>query len=476
MILIEKKYSKLFNNSIIFAIGNLGSKLISFALVPMYTYVLTTEQFGTVDFIITITTMLLPVLSLCLHEAVLRFSMNNTNSKKILNISLSLINIINIFIFIVCGFIFYYTNNKIILYVSIILIFQNIQVILSQYTRAIEKVKVYALNGVIMTFVLLVSNILLLVVFKTGIYGYLCSIIISNFVSIIFLSISINLLKIVNLKSFDIIEIKKLLKFSLPLMPNNLMWWVMNASSRLFIVYYFSASENGLFAVSAKIPTIISVVYAIFFQAWQLSAIDEYKSKDSSKFYTDVFKYLSLTLILLSSVIIIFVQPIVKIILSQSFYESWKYVPLLLVANIFSSFSSFVGTTYTVSLKTKGAFTSSFLGAIISVFINLLLIPRIGIAGACMSQFISFMFIWIYRHIETNKMIEIKIAKEQIISICIIILQSLLVFFITSSSLLMVVQGILFIFIFIVNINNIKVIFVKIKVVFVKRNLKKNEK
>ncbi|MFW7949792.1 lipopolysaccharide biosynthesis protein [Vagococcus fluvialis] len=453
---MEGKYSKLLNNSLIFAIGNLGSKLITFLLVPLYTYVLSTTEFGIVDLSTTITTMLLPVVSLCIYEAVLRFSIKEKEPIKILNNSLALIVISNMLMLIIAITLLIILKNYLIIYLCLILIFQNFQSVLSQYARAVGKVKLFAANGIVMTLGLLISNIFLLVVLKLGIKGYLISIIISNIISIIFLTINLNILNKINIKVIDKNLLKSMLKYSLPLIPNTLMWWVINASSRIFIVYYLDASQNGLFAVSSKIPTILNIFYAIFFQAWQLSAIEEYKSENSSEYYSLVFRYLSFALLILSSILIVFIQPLMSVLVASNFYESWKYIPILLLANIFSSFSSFVGTTYTVSMNTKGVFYSSLTGAIISIILNFILIPSLGIIGAAISQVISFLFIWIFRHIQTNNMVKIEIKFQTIISIIIVVFQTIVATIITSTSLFYIFQIILLTLIIIVNFNNIR--------------------
>ena len=67
----RKKY--LMKNTAIFAIGNFTTKLIAFILVPFYTYVLTTEEYGVINLIFTICTVISQLLMLNLQDAVRRF-------------------------------------------------------------------------------------------------------------------------------------------------------------------------------------------------------------------------------------------------------------------------------------------------------------------------------------------------------------------------------------------------------------------
>ncbi|WP_195480631.1 oligosaccharide flippase family protein [Lactiplantibacillus plantarum] len=64
---------QLFKNTLIFGIGNIGSKLIQFIAVPMFTVFLTTKEYGEADLMTTIVSLALPFFSLCLYDAILRF-------------------------------------------------------------------------------------------------------------------------------------------------------------------------------------------------------------------------------------------------------------------------------------------------------------------------------------------------------------------------------------------------------------------
>lgn len=456
--MIQNKYKKLINNSIVFAIGNIGSKLISFILLPLYTFVLTNNEYGTVDLVITLSTMLVPIVSLSIYESTLRFSMEKFDKNLVINISIwvSLIGSLVILFFTSLTFLFF--RNIIIIYLGIIITSQIFQMLFAQYIRGIGKVKIFSLNGILMTLVLMICNILLLVVFKYGVKGYLLSIIIANIFSIGFLAYHSKLRLSLRLAKLD--EVKKLtfemLKFSLPLIPNSIMWWIMNASSKLFIVYFLGNAANGIFAVSSKIPGILNILYTIFFQAWQLSAIEEYNSENKSDYYSTVFKYLCVFMTLTASFITLFIRPIMSILVSNDFYEAWHFIPILLLSTVFASFSGFVGTTYTASMNTKGVFTTSFIGAIISFGINLILIPFWGLYGATISQVVSFLYIWIHRQIQTKKMVPISINKNNIILIIVLSVQVLSSQFFFDKPIYYIIQVSSFLMIFVISFKNIE--------------------
>ena len=77
-------------NTIIFTLGNLGTKLIQFFLVPLYTNVLSTADYGVVDLVTTIGMVLAPILLLNINDGVMRFALDKgADFNKIMSIGLA---------------------------------------------------------------------------------------------------------------------------------------------------------------------------------------------------------------------------------------------------------------------------------------------------------------------------------------------------------------------------------------------------
>lgn len=184
-----------------------------------------------------------------------------------------------------------------------------------------------------------------------------------------------------------------MLIYSIPLIPNALMWWVMNASNRYFILFFVGASANGLFAVANKIPSFLSILNTIFFKAWQLSAIEEYGDESKAKFYSQTFYYFSVVMFVGTSIILMILKYMMGILVSEEFFSSWQFIPFLLIGIVFSSFSAFLGTNYIAAKQTKGIFRTSLIGGTINIILNLIFIPLVGTNGAAISTMISF---WLY--------------------------------------------------------------------------------
>ncbi|MGF2109699.1 hypothetical protein IGI73_001075 [Enterococcus sp. DIV0755f] len=450
-----EKYKKLIGNSLVFAIGNFGSKAINILMVPLYTFFMTPGEYGVVDLFNTTISLFLPIITISISEAVIRFTLDKINEEKSVNKVLSNAIFINVISILICTLLYpvlsYFELFEGYLFMFILLLSLNqLEATYTQFTRAIGKIKQFAINGLVMTLLTACFNIIFLVYMSLGTNGFLLSLILSNSISIIYLYFVTNSFERVKIKLIDFKLIKYMIKYSIPLIPNMIMWWLINSSTRYFILFFVDATANGIFAVANKIPTILSMFTSIFQQAWQLSVFEEFKNNDKDKFYSQVFKIYYKFLFTLSSLIIPFLHIIVPIIIDDSFIESWQIIPILLVAVIYQSFSSFVGTIYTASMNTKGIFVSSIIGGLISVLLNFILVPYYGLTGAGFSSALSFVCMFVIRYYDTKKDIKLNIDFRFFIFNNIMILLQIVLIRVIGGAIILFVVNILVFFILLV--------------------------
>lgn len=403
------KYKKLLNTSLIIALGNFGSKFIVFFMLPLYTKYLTQQEYGKTDLIQTTISLLLPVVSLSVFDAVLRFSMDKHTDKNVSFSNGLAISIIGSILVFVIGSIMCIFNIDYLFYLIFILILQIFQSLFTQFAKANNKIKIFSLNGIFLSLLTILFNIVFIAKFRLGISGFLLSLLLANCISNIYLFFSLQLFKYFNIKLITKNEMRNLLQFSIPLIPNSIAWWLTNAVGRYFILFYLGTAANGIYAVSNKIPTLLSVVSSIFTQSWQLSAIEEGESKDKNKFFSKIFDFYFKILFLGTSFILLILKLLISILVASDFYDAWKFVPFLILSVVYSSFSGFFGQNYIVAKKTNGLFVTTIIGAIINVGLNFLLIPKIGLNGVGISSLISYIVIFIIRAYSTREFVSIKI-------------------------------------------------------------------
>ena len=133
------------------------------------------------------------------------------------------------------------------------------------------------------------------------------------------------------------------------LIPNSFMWWIMNSSDRIMVSSMISVAANGIYAVSYKLPTLVSTLTTIFNQAWSYSAIREEGTEDESEYNNKIFKALIGIVMLTGIGILTFAKPFLSVYVSEEYYTAWKYMPLLTVGCVYLTMASFMATSYTVS-------------------------------------------------------------------------------------------------------------------------------
>ncbi|KZE43898.1 lipopolysaccharide biosynthesis protein [Rossellomorea marisflavi] len=410
------KYQKLVNNSLIFAVGNLGSKLVIFFLVPLYTYTLTKSQYGLVDIFTYASSFIMPIFTLSVYDAVLRFVMDKYHNRKAV--------LINSIIIVLIGFvilILFFPLIKILLpfeeYILefyLVYLFQSFYMIFSQYIRARGYLKLFAFSGILNSIVMLFGSIAFLLWLDWGIFGYLLSIIVSNIIVVFFIVVKGEIIKDIDLRRINKSLMTEMLKYSLPLIPNSVMWWIMGFSDRFIVTYFLGLGANGLYAIANKLPSVINILNSLFFQAWQMSAIEEEHSKEKATFYSKVFNIFALLMLLSTSILIWNLKLIMSLLVSPDFYSSWKYIPFLLLGTVFASFSGFLGTNYIVSKETMGVLKTSLVGAILNIIVSIILVPIIGINGAALGTMVSFGFVWILRIRDTKRFVNIKMNMKNL--------------------------------------------------------------
>lgn len=380
----------------------MGTKLVQFILVPLYTYTMSKAQYGTVDIVLTTINMLLPLFALSIADAVFRYTMDKREISSVLvnGLMVTFIGSVAVFLCIPLFGLFkiaYPSLFAISLSLTLFMtLFQN-------FARAAGFEKQFALSGVINALVLSSLNILFLVYFKLAVQGYMLSMVIAYLLTDVYLIVSIKLWRQVDVKSLSWSKTKEYLSYSIPLIPNAFSWWFTNDANRYFILLFVGASGNGLYAVANKIPSILTMIYNIFAQAWQMSAVEEFHSEKNGEFYSNVLNGSIRILVIIACGLLAVIKPFMSVFVSPSYFSAWKFVSFLLLAAIFSNASAFLGTIFLAAKKTRSIMSTTIIGMVVNLFFNLLLIPKFGVNGAGIGSSLGFLLVCITRYVMVNK-------------------------------------------------------------------------
>lgn len=413
----DSRRNYLLKNTILFTIGNLGSKFISFFLIPLYTSALTTGQYGTVDLITTVSTVAVPIITLNIGESVMRFALDkNADHKMITQCGIyvllvgSLFGIIIIPICKIFGSLSAY---------SVFTYFYVISLAFSQFflcdLRGKELLLQYSIGNIINTLLIAIFNIVLLVVYSRGIEGYLVAYILANFITALYAIIVGKSLSAFRIGRINVPLLKEMAKYSIILIPNSFMWWIMNSSDRIMVTGMVGIAANGVYAISYKLPTLVSTLTQVFNQAWGYSAIREQDAVDESEYNNKVFKVLTGFIMLVGISILTFSKSFLKIYVSSNYFSAWKYIPFLTIGCVYLTLGTFIATSYTVHKDSFGYLFSGMFGAIFNIVLNFALIPIIQVYGAALATCVSYILVFLFRMVHTRKYIKYKINNVEFI-------------------------------------------------------------
>ena len=399
---MDKRSRYLIKNTSVLTIGNFSSKVLVFLLVPLYTSVLSTKEYGSYDLVATTVQMLIPILTLDVYEGAMRFVMDPDRPRdQVVSIGLKYVLIgIGLFSVIlgvnaIFGFFSFAAEYAVLIWLYFV--FSLLYQFASLLARGFEQVKTVAVAGVVSTAMVVGSNILLLLVFHLGLKGFFISYVISYIVPDIYLYARLKILRFIRRDTDKDLQ-KEMVKYSVPLILNTLGWWANTSLDKYVVTAMCGIAMNGIFSVSYKIPSILNTLQGIFVQAWQISAIKETSSDDSAEFYGTVLNVVNVAMSFCCMMLIAFTIPIAKLLFAKEFFAAWQYAPFLLLSCVINVAGGVVGPVLSAKMDSRSMGVAAVYGAVSNLIMNVALIYLIGVQGAAIATAVSSFVIFQLRY------------------------------------------------------------------------------
>lgn len=421
------KTRRLATDTILFGISTFGSKILVFLLTPLYTAVLLTEEYGIADLINTTVNLIYPVLTLAITDATLRYALDKNCPKKAVLGNSMVITVLSILLLLAFYPIMNMMNSEISVqlsrywgyFVSTYAMY-NIYLCFSNFVKGLGKTKLFAIQGIVQTLTVIVCNVYFLLVVKTGLQGYLLSIIIGFAVPTVLMLFAGSIYKYLFPFTLDKKLLMEMLKYSIPMIPTLLAWSINMYINKYMLIGLLPAGEglsaSGIFSVANKIPSLLTAVLSIFTQAWQLSAISNVNDSDESSYYTKVYGVMHIISLVGCLLIIPLSKIASSILFDPSYYSAWQHIPFLTLSAFFSCLCGFLASAFRAYKKTGQLFVSVAIGAVVNIILNLILIESIGVVGASIATAASFLVTWVVRMYTIQKLVKVKIHLPQTIA------------------------------------------------------------
>jgi O-antigen/teichoic acid export membrane protein len=409
------KYRKLASNTVILAAGQFSSRFLVIIMMRFYTGMLSTDGYGTVGLIIDACVIIMAIVTLSVNESIIRFGLDSKYDKaQVFSIGLSTVfGGLAVFALIApfLNRVAMFEGYAVWLYFYVF--FGSIKSCLSLFVRSAGYVRLFAFDGLFTTVMNISFNLLFMWGFGMGVRGFLLSVILADAASIVFVFTAAKLKRYVRLFGIDKHLRGSMYRFCLPLIPTAVMWWVTGVSAGFFIEAYMGIDYTGLYKAAFRLPNIIVIISVIFSQAWNMSAITENNSRTVARFYTNVFNIFQSAIYIMSAGLLLVIRPALQIMTADEFGDAYRISSILIMAVIFTCFSTFTGSVYVASKKSMRSMLTAFIGAALNIVLNIVFIPLWGLYGAAFAILVSYTAVFIVRAVDSRKIVrmDLKLGK-----------------------------------------------------------------
>lgn len=415
------KNRELAKNTMILTIGKICTQFVSFLLLPLYTSILNTNDYGIVDLFATYVSLLMPIVCFQLDQGLFRFMLdkreNQREIKKLFS-SLFIIMMAQIFAFlIIYGFASFFIASEYKIYLLFNVILAVISSFFMQFARGLGKMMTYAISSFITATSTVVFNVLFLVIFKWGADGMFRATLMGLMINVVYLFVSLKIYKYFDYSLFNINMVKDVLKYSIPLIPNQISGWVLTASDRTLVSLFLGVAFNGLYAIAYKFSGLVATFYGFFNMAWVETVSLHFDEDDKEEYLS---KTIQTVLGMFSCIClgIIAIMPFVfPIMVNAKFKKAYYQIPILLIAVVFQILVGLLSAIYLAEKKSMIIAKTTIVGAIINFIVDLILISKIGLYAASLSTLISYAIVALYRAYDIKKIVLIRWNKKFIISL-----------------------------------------------------------
>ncbi len=418
---------ELVKNTFVLSLGKFLPKLASFITLPILTACLTKAEYGTYDLISTLVMMVIPIATLQIQSAAFRFLIDCRGDKERSSEIISNIFVVTIPISIIASifiqFFFPGLDMAIRIMISLYLFLDTVHLAVAQITRGLGNNRAYSLAAIFVSATTVPILVILIYKLQTGLLGVTISLVVSQLVGTLYLIKKTNLFTYIDPSKVSGRQIKDMLAYSWPMVPNNLSTWVLKLSDRLVITGFLGVEANAVYAVANKIPNMLSIAQSIMVMAWQENASIAAKDTDADKYYTKMLDR-TFNLMFGCTALLIAATPILfRLLVRGDYAQAYYQMPVLILAMFFFVMSSYFGGIYIAHKKTVNVGVSTMVAAVINLAIDLAFVNIIGIWAGSVSTLTAYFVLYVYRMLNCQKFQKVEVNyKKQIVQIAIMIL------------------------------------------------------
>lgn len=401
----------------VYFVGTVLTKLVTFLLLPLYTYYIPPAENGIYTLHLSYINFLCSVLFFEVWAGIMRFMFeyDSESRKKPITSGLVIFFMSSCLYTVVLAVAFPLMHIR---YPALLYVFgllMNMQTLIGYIARGYGKNVLYAACGLTGSIVTTCFNVILLVVCKMDYSALFIAGCIGYVVNIVVLLIGLRKERIFSGLSFDRSLFQEMLTFSLPLCLNSVAYWFVSGYNNYAVATALGDDANGFYSVAGRFGSMIVLFTSCFQMAWQeLSYAKSAKSDDLGDFYTKATNaYIQFLggglVVLIPSIFIIY-----PIMVNASYGEGKALVPLYLLGTILSSISSFFGNIVSAIKKNNLLFVSMAIGSVTNIIAIQLLLPVLGLQASNIALSLGFLFVCISRVVMLRAHMNLRVDVKNI--------------------------------------------------------------
>ena len=411
--------TELAKNTAVLTVGKLCTQCISFFLLPLYTAILSADEYGSFDLLITYSTLLLPLVNWQFDQGLFRFMLdvrgNREEQKKLFSTLLffSTLQCLVYVILLVCAapFLRLKDGHFLLLYV----VLSVYTMLLLQFVRGLGFNVKYTVASFISASATMVFNVIALVILKMGLRGLYFSTVAAQGMTLAYLLVSSKAWAYFSFKEIQVQIFRQVSAYSLPLVPNNLAWWVVNASDRTIIAHFLTTAANGIYSVANKFPNVFINFYNILNLSWTETVSLHFHDEDRDEFLSETITSLFKLFAAACFGIVACMPFVFPILINTQYGDAYDQILILMYAMLFRVLVGLYSCVYVARKDAKKIAVTSISAALINIAVDLVLINKIQIFAASFSTLAAFLSMFVIRYFDVNKTVKMKISRPVII-------------------------------------------------------------
>lgn len=379
---------------------------LMFLTIPIYTHYLGAEKYGTLSLITVFISLIVNFTSNWAISSVLRFLPKYKKEGKEKIFISTLVRLILILALIINSIliisIIFLRNNfspqlfNLLLIALIQIVFVSILNSLVAFFRANRNVKIYTIF-IVTNAIASVSLSFIFLNLKLGIVGIIMGGTIPPIILFLFLLKQFRQNFFLDLSKYSIKIAKESFLFGLPLALSALSVWILSSSDRFLINHFLDKNQVGIYAASSDIVKSLILIIISFTLASTPSLVHMWENnrKQTTLFLQNLNKIFILIILPLTILICLIAKPIVAVFTPQEFTSGYHIIYFSAFGIFFYGLYQLAYTGLYLRQKTWIIACNVLATAIISISLNIFLIPKYGIIGSAIASLISYFYLFI---------------------------------------------------------------------------------